>query len=256
MHGMQQPAHTKGAPTQELPTLIQQTIRKLINSAPSPELAIRHMQVILQNNKSLDPQLTDFIIKQLALKFTPDNDIFFTALMLGTDSAIDWLITHYAQTKDKIKGLIFVALQAQIPQVVFKLIDRFPQLAQEEFEYQNPRGEKETSTFMIEAIAKEDIPLIKKLLSVGFDPNKKREGQTPYLLWIMDKNNLEMIKMYLDAGANPNLTDEFGVTPLMRAVTHGNVDAVELLLRYNADKSLVNEWGETALSSSKRKNHE
>lgn len=105
---------------------------------------------------------------------------------------------------------------------------------------------------MIEAIAKEDIPLIKKLLSVGFDPNKKREGQTPYLLWIMDKNNLEMIKMYLDAGANPNLTDEFGVTPLMRAVTHGNVDAVELLLRYNADKSLVNEWGETALSRAQK----
>lgn len=244
--GMEQPLQSQSATglSQEL----QRQIMLLVSATRSAEKAVENLRNLPQAN---DPQVTTFIIEQLAQRFAPDNDKLYAAFILGTDQAINWVISHYGTSDEEIKSLINMAIQTEMNKVAFKLIDRFPLLAQEEFEYQDPwhpLGRKQVSTFMIEAIAKENIPLIRKLLSIGFDPNKKRDGETPYFLWIMDKNNLEMVQIYLDAGANPDLADENGITPLMKAAQRGDVKAVELLLTYGANKNLIDKWRYNALS--------
>ncbi len=248
-----QPPKGQDSPLLALPVELQQQILFHLTSARSLEEAAKNIRSWMQTSRAMrsllnDPQVTASIIQQLAARFTYDGDQLMAAYVLGTDAAVDWIIQHHGTTSEQIRGLIYLAINTKAMPVAFKLIERFPENAKEEFSFLNPfSGRKQDTNFMIEALAQGNVSLIKKLFSIGFDPNKKN-GDTPYLVWIMDRNSLEIVEAFLEAGADPNLPDKDGFTALMRAASFGNAPAVALLIRYGADPRLKDSWGNTALS--------
>lgn len=130
---------------------------------------------------------------------------------------------------------------------------------------------------LFKSCGSEDIAEVKKLLSMGVDPNCTRQddggafcnGDTPLCLaaknyrntvflynpgnthrpWL--KHTLDtryhVINLLLNAGANPNKIDTSGYTPLYWSVRNNNRYVVQLLLNGGADANKTDNSGATAL---------
>src|SRR5579871_3321478 len=124
---------------------------------------------------------------------------------------------------------------------------------------------------------KENLPLIKGLLTHGAKVNvQDSDGRTP-LYWALDRGlnatcqtliehgayvtqdvkgypplayamtneaiRVDTVEMMLQQGAEPNRRDQVNATPLYWALASRNPDKVRLLLRYHADPNVKISWG-------------
>lgn len=88
------------------------------------------------------------------------------------------------------------------------------------------------------AISKNDIDLLRLLLTLSIDINFKGEkGETVLMCAAQNRWCKEIIKILLDAGANVNIQDNFGRTALDFAVNayNGNIEIIKLILDCKID---------------------
>ncbi|WP_128331639.1 ankyrin repeat domain-containing protein [Apibacter sp. HY039] len=106
----------------------------------------------------------------------------------------------------------------------------------------NALSSKSGFRFLYYACLMEDLPMVKKLLQLGADPNKisidktgKRKGiRETNISFTVARGNLKLTKLLLENGANPNTP--VGSLPLNVAMTHDNMqDYLNLLFKYGAD---------------------
>jgi hypothetical protein len=109
-------------------------------------------------------------------------------------------------------------------------------------------------SFQLEqAVRKNDIATVKRMLDKGADPNTHLYSGASLLHLACHQGHLQIVQLLLEKGAevnylNPDLLHE---TALFTAVLHGREDMVQLLLSYGADTGIRNHWGNTALESAK-----
>ena len=106
---------------------------------------------------------------------------------------------------------------------------------------ENKSHEQTLESELSEAIAKNDLEKVKRLLRDKPDPIEAGNKSPLYIA--VEENNIELTRLILQMGANPNFDvlyndSEDGlsiVTPLTIAIKNGNIDIVKLLLQYGAD---------------------
>ena len=96
------------------------------------------------------------------------------------------------------------------------------------------------STPLLTALRMGDKILIKRLLSLGADPNLEAIP----LQQTVSLNNLETTEILLQKGADPNLKNQIGDTAIYSAIT---TEMLKLLMDYNADVNVRNNSGCTFL---------
>ncbi len=113
----------------------------------------------------------------------------------------------------------------------------------------NALSSKSGFRFLYYACLMEDLPMVKKLLQLGADPNKISlditKGNPPIketnISFAVGRGNLKLTKLLLENGANPNTP--VGLLPLNVAMGHNNMqDYLNLLFKYGADANYL-EYG-------------
>ncbi|WP_181042857.1 ankyrin repeat domain-containing protein [Apibacter adventoris] len=113
----------------------------------------------------------------------------------------------------------------------------------------NALSRKSGFRFLYYACLMEDLPMVKKLLQLGADPNKISlditKGNPPIketnISFAVARGNVKLTKLLLENGANPNTSVD--LLPLNVAMTHDNMqDYLDLLFKYGADANYL-EYG-------------
>jgi ankyrin repeat protein len=96
---------------------------------------------------------------------------------------------------------------------------------------------------LIEAIKKEDVNEVKKLLEAGADVNVKNDFDFTALMLAVLKENPDIIRLLLDNGADINeIVDYIGgycaKTPLMFAIENEKFESAKILIEEGADVNL------------------
>jgi ankyrin repeat protein len=100
---------------------------------------------------------------------------------------------------------------------------------------------------LIGATVDNNVPEIRRLLSVGADVNARNNyGETP-LYWACIWGNVAVFKELVDHGADVNTKDRKGDTPLHWASKKGHVQVAKELLDHGADIEAKNNFGRTPL---------
>jgi ankyrin repeat protein len=124
-------------------------------------------------------------------------------------------------------------------------------------------GNYEVASFLIDNKAK-----VNQADTQGFTPlfwavDRRNMETAPNFPWMVTTDPLPLIKKLLDAGANPNALVNntprarmragspriVFATPLMRAAFSGDLELVKLLLAHGADPTIVSKDGETMVSA-------
>lgn len=99
---------------------------------------------------------------------------------------------------------------------------------------------------LLNAVGKNDMENVRKLLLNGANPNVRDYWLDSALLRAVRQDNFEMIVLLLEHGANVNVKGR-GYTPLAMAAEKGNRPVVKLLLRAGADPDQKNDDGNSPL---------
>jgi len=124
-------------------------------------------------------------------------------------------------------------------------------------------GNYDTASFLVDNKSK-----VNQADTQGFTPlfwaaDRRNMETAPNFPWMVTTDPLPLIKKLLDAGANPNALVNntprarmragspriVFATPLMRAAFSGDLELVKLLLSYGADPTIVSKDGETMVSA-------
>jgi hypothetical protein len=106
----------------------------------------------------------------------------------------------------------------------------------------NSMSSKSGFRYLFYACLMEDVGMVKKLLSLGADPNKitldisegKPAAKTTNLSFAVGRGNLKLTKLLLENGATPNTPVD--LLPLNVAMSHTNMqEYLDLLFKYGAD---------------------
>lgn len=140
---------------------------------------------------------------------------------------------------------------------------------------------------LLAAAARNDLPMIEKLVRSGANPNAKDEGGMRPLTFALNFGSVEAVRVLLDAGADPELKNEgctllataamqghsriagllldagarvdercdSEYTALMNAAFMNHAGTVETLLRHHPNLSLENAEGRTALLIAREQGH-
>lgn len=176
--------------------------------------------------------MTNFIINELARKYTKDNDVILAAQALATDQASKWL-GHV------INGSLGTDDQNQVVVV-------------------DPKAGVWATHFAsyIKAALEHNMPDVYRMLTNYVEPAKR--GWFLNRIFIMSKpvasyliinKSHELLNELLNTpGVNLNIADEDGTTPLHHAVKEQNVLLVHRLLKYpGIQVDAVTKAGETPL---------
>lgn len=107
---------------------------------------------------------------------------------------------------------------------------------------------KNKSTPLIEAIFKNNILLVEKLISSGVDVNQQNDGLATPLFVASALGYSEIAEILIKSGAYVNFNGNHGgMTALMNAAFNGKTNCVKLLLSYGADAALHDNEGFNAL---------
>lgn len=99
---------------------------------------------------------------------------------------------------------------------------------------------------LLNAVGKNDMENVRKLLLNGANPNVRDYERDSALLRAVRQDNFEMIVLLLEYGANVNVKGR-GYTPLGMAVEIGSRPVVKLLLRAGANPDQKNDDGNSSL---------
>lgn len=99
---------------------------------------------------------------------------------------------------------------------------------------------------LLNAVGKNDMENVRKLLLNGANPNVRDYWLDSALLRAVRQDNFEMIVLLLEYGANVNVKGR-GYTPLGMAVEIGSRPVVKLLLRAGANPDQKNDDGNSSL---------
>jgi hypothetical protein len=90
-------------------------------------------------------------------------------------------------------------------------------------------------TPLINAIDKNDMETLEKLLKSSADANDKGKQDLTPLIWAVTRNREEMVKRLLYYGADPNAPSTDGSTPLIFSVQYSYKNMTEILLKHGAN---------------------
>jgi ankyrin repeat protein len=99
---------------------------------------------------------------------------------------------------------------------------------------------------LIEASGENNLPEVRRLLSVGADVNATFYGRT-HLNWACSRGHLQVVKVLREHGADIGAKDSDGWTPLHCACAHGHVAVVIELLSRGANTEAKTYQGDTPL---------
>ena len=88
---------------------------------------------------------------------------------------------------------------------------------------------------IIEAIERDNLIEVKKLLKDGVEPNLEIEEVPLLIIALKRKASLEVIKELINAGANMHYTNEDGVSVLDEAIESKNLEIVKFLVESGID---------------------
>lgn len=120
----------------------------------------------------------------------------------------------------------------------------------------NPNSKQDDQyglTALYFSIYKEDLTLIKALLSKGANINARIKDDVTPLIAAVESGNTTIVKTLIENGADVNLQIKKGVTALMIATLKEKADIVKILLNSKADVNAKTDHGDTALDFAKQK---
>ena len=98
------------------------------------------------------------------------------------------------------------------------------------------KSEKEC---LYDACARGDVPLVKRMLSKGSDPNMKDYDMRRPLHLAAEEGHIEVVRLLIEKGADLNVSDRWGSTALQGAVRNCNNDIVVLLKDHGAEVDVM-----------------
>lgn len=122
-------------------------------------------------------------------------------------------------------------------------------------------GSYDVASFLIDNHSKVNQADAQRFTTLFWAVDRRNMETAPNFPWVVTTDPLPLIKKLLDAGANPNAVVNntprgrmregtpriVFATPLMRAAFSGDLELVKLLLSYGADPKIVSKDNETAL---------
>ncbi len=203
----------------------------------SPQQAL--LQGLLQNNLAI----VETAIKNGANVNTPDQFGTTPLMMISLattptmPSSIPYLVSHGA------------SLTAKDPNGCTPLDYAFLGLTTETIAFLESKHAPIGTNALVNAINRNHIPEVEKLLQEGANPNLALGGNPLLTLLICGttENYLHIAELLLKAGSKINEKDCLGQTSLLDAVQAQNLNMVTLLIRYKADVNIPNPTGMTPL---------
>jgi ankyrin repeat protein len=124
-------------------------------------------------------------------------------------------------------------------------------------------GNYEVASYLIDAKADVNNADTQRFTALFWAVDRRNMETAPNFPWVVTADPLPLIKKLLDAGANPNALVQntprarmregspriVFATPLMRAAFAGDLELTRLLLSYGADPKIVSNDGETMLAA-------
>lgn len=115
--------------------------------------------------------------------------------------------------------------------------------------------QKNMDMVLVDAVKKNDVISVKKLLNGNINVEARDEINRTLLLIATYNDNVEIAQLLLDAGANVNSQDNIKDSPFLYAGAQGKLELVKLFLNYNPNFNIYNRFGGTALIPAAEKGH-
>ena len=170
---------------------------------------------------------------------------FFTAMMLLKKGS--FAVSVHRTKRILIPLLLSVILLVPLMNNMTKLNEFKENFGKEKSEISSKASIKGSSIWA--AAKRNDIELLEKKISEGFDVNKKDYLQATPLHWAAAYGNTESIDLLLKNGADIDAGDGKNSTPLHWASFMARPDSVKLLIDNNASVEKRNSDGSTAFQS-------
>ena len=170
---------------------------------------------------------------------------FFTAMMLLKKGS--FAVSVHRTKRILIPLLLSVILLVPLMNNMTKLNEFKENFGKEKSEISSKASIKGSSIWA--AAKRNDIELLEKKISEGFDVNKKDYLQATPLHWAAAYGNTESIDLLLKNGADIDIGDGKNSTPLHWASFMARPDSVKLLIDNNASVEKRNSDGSTAFQS-------
>ena len=230
------------------PEILQHIILKLISNVPGSSLdaklqkASDNVRNFLITSKHFavwfnDPQFNGLLIKELARRYTRNNDLFEATLALRTQGARDWVIRNLDIDSRKVESYLLHAIESSNLSLASFLLG-----LSNIFDLDDVKNQSGQNIFMLAAM-NGDLPMFDYLIEAGeYDHEDVQEnfqrlitepdvnGDNTLLL-AAQNGHMEMMKNLLDLGVPIKSKNNQRLQALDLAALNGHPEAVSFLLK-------------------------